>query len=546
MDNGRREREGFDQLGTVRVIQVPSSSTPSPAHRYQRAPSVCQDIEGAAREAKRKYLDSAVSANGSLTRSRDTATETRAQNKEQAGLQERPTKRPRLTEEAEPVSPTPAGSPHTTTSSPVFYNDGRVPSYAHPRGHRRHLGNNSTGSPLVGLGLGITASPAKARISTLNADVTAERSPDPAVGPGPRSMPPPPRPRYSLRGPTTSSPLESGSEEDSPLAGKKVARRPFHSVPRETSRSKGPRTRAAKKTEGSGKKSERVAPSSDPVGTLKLTRSQLDLLEKDKRELQEVNDLLKQSRINPECRTIIQRMRHDLEERIKVRVAPSSHGEQRMLVFQRIRKKLRTCRNSLERFRRNGQLYEESDAHDTTSEDNGMDENPGEGSDDESEEDMPRNRPRRSGIERRDLSTDFVVTGRVSSLRSHSKRAELENLQPSQKDKEPHGHDIQIVVEDTRIAQTSPQTSSSVAHDFLNGDRPEDGAASVEDENEDETTDSDGSDIEYESKGPKVEQSSPIRIPIVSQGASPRIAPPPRAENGENENGNDVIDPFAK
>lgn len=527
MDSGRREREGFDQHGIVRVIPVPSSSASTPTPRHQRAASVFQDIEGAAREAKRKFIDTGINTNDSSPRP---AATTPSQSKEQTDPQHHQSKRPRLTAETDPQSPSPPERFHSTTSSPVYYNGKRVPSFAHPRGHRRHLTNTSPGSPEIGLGLGITASPMREKIARnkLNADEIRK----------PSSIPPPP-PRYSLRGSTNSSPPEGSSLDDSPLGNRKPAKRPCNSVPRETSRNddKCPRTRAALKASGSGTGSHQAVPSSARVTVPKLSSAQQDLLEKDKKELQEFTNLLEDTKINPECLPFLQKISSVLQARIKSRAAFSPTGAEREQIFHTYRKQLRNYRESIERFKKKGEFYTETDGHADTSEDEDASDGPGGDRDEGSEKDMSTKNPKRPGIEMRDLSADFAAARRISSLRARSTALKTRGSPQSQRDKEPDGPGIQVLIGDNGTEQASPSPRASSARaSQSNGAVPEDAAIKeIENEHEDDTTESEGEDIQFEAEVPKVEHCTPIRNPTTIQRASSRNAPLPRAGPGEGE-----------
>lgn len=526
VDSGRREREGFDQHGIVRVIPVPSSSTPTPTLRHQRAASVFQDVEGAAREAKRKR-DSGISVNDSLPRPGVT---TPSHNKEQTDPQHHQSKRPRLIE-ADSQSPSPAGRVQKTTSSPVYYDGRRVPSFALPRGHRRHLTNTSSGSPEIGLGLGITASPNRDKIAR-----------DKVTGYGiqkQNSMPPPP-PRYPLRGPTNFSPLEGSSQDSSPLGTRNPAERPYNSFPRETSRNNDerPRTRAAKKAaqkgSGSGKSSHHARDSSDPKATPKPKLTPDYYLEKDRTEAEEVNKLLKDRKTNRECLPILRDMSDLHIEMIDLKARSGLTATERKRLINLARKRLGRRRNRLEKFKNNRQLCDESDTHTMASEGGNADDGPDEGADESSDEDLPKKNPKRPRMEKRDLLGDFAATCRISSLRAKSGGC-LQNLAG----KGPNGHRIQVVIGDNETEQSSPLARASSARaSQSNGALSEDAATARnenENENENNMTDSDGEDIQFEAEVPKVQHSSPMRIPTAFQRASPQNAPPPGADDGEED-----------
>lgn len=530
VDSGRREREGFDQHGIVRVIPVPSSSTSTPTLRHQRAASVFQDVEGAAKEAKRKFSASGISANDSLARPGAT---TPPQNKEQTDPQHHQSKRPKLTAETDPQSPSPRERFHTTSSSPVYYNGGRVPSFALPRGHRRHLTNTSPGSPEIGLGLGITASPARDKIARdkLTADGIQK----------PSSMPPPPLPRHSLRGPTNSSPLEGSSQDDSPLGTRKPAERPHSSVPRETSRNndKRPRTRAALKASGSGTRSHHARASSDPNATPKPKLTPDYYLEKDRTELKEVRKLLKDRKTNPECLPILRDMSDLHKEMIDLKTRLGLTATERKRLINIARKRLGRRRNRLEKFKNNGQLCDESDAHTITSDGGNAGDGPDEGAHESSDEDLLKKNLKRPRIEKRDLSADFVAARRISSLRAYPTGVKIGDSPQSPKEKEPDGQGFQVLIGDTGAEQASPSARASSARASRSNSVLPGGVATEGNENEAEEnmTESEGEDIQFEAEAPQVEHSSPIRKSTGSKRASPRNAPPLGAEPGVEENG---------
>ncbi|KAJ5390979.1 uncharacterized protein N7496_002047 [Penicillium cataractarum] len=517
VDNGRHAREGFDQHGTVRVIPTPLSLAPSPTPRFQREGSVFQDVEGeAAREAKRKLLDAAISANDSLIGERETSIRTPSRDKE-PDLRERQSKRPRLTEQNDAPSPSPAGSQRETTSGPLFYNDRRAPSFALPRGHRSHPPSNSKSSPEKGLGLGVTASPVKAK--------TAHTK-------GPSSMPPPPLPRYSLRGASNSSPLESSSQDDSPLENRK-SKRLFNSVPREISRDKERRTRANVKASGSSKKSHRASSMSGPTGVSILNKPP-NWAKRDKEELEEIRKLRGGSNTNPECFELLRKMEELHEARLKLKSGSHTDAQERKRLLDNTRRALGHRRGLLQKLKATGELYNDNDVQTTTSE-NFANEGHNRDSDESSEAELPQRRSKRHKAKRQDLSSDTVATRRISSLRAHtqSRRDRLSDVQ-----------DVQVVIDDLGSARVSPNKSLDANDVQSNVADPEDDGMEDcsalrehKDEDDDIMTDSDGGDIEFEEEGLEVEQTSPIHNPSFSQGPSPRKTLALGAEPEDEENG---------
>lgn len=473
VDTGRHAREGFDQHGTVRVIPAPLSSTASPTHRFQREGSAFQDIEGfaarEAQEAKRKFLDTTTGANDSLIGEGETTIRTPSRDKE-PDPRERQSKRPRLTEQNDAPSPSPAGSQRETASGPLFYNDRPAPSYALPRGHRSHPPSNSKSSPEKGLGLGVTASPIKAK--------TAHTK-------GPSSMPPPPLPRYSLRKAAKSSPLESSSQDDSPLENRK-SKRLFNSDPREISYTKGPRTRAAS---GSGKRSHRVTPSRALGGA-----TPQETIELERKELEGVRKLLRGPNTNSQSYKLLREMVKLHEARIQLRNGSYTDADEQKRLLDNNRRALSYRRGLLDRLKESGDLYSKSDVHTTTNE-NFANEGHNGDSDESSEEELPKKRRKSRRIQRRDLSGDNIVTQRISSLRAHtqSRRDRLLDVQG-----------VQVVIDNLGSARISPNKSLAANEPQLNEAHPEDvemedhsALEELQDE-DDDMTDSDGGDVEFD------------------------------------------------
>lgn len=531
MDNGRCEREGFDQRGTVRVIQIPVSSTPSLSHRYQREGSVFQDVEGAAREAKRKFLDAAISANDSLVGARETTIRTPSREEEQPDPRERQSKRLRPSERTDPSSPSPAGIPRETVSSPLFYHNRRVPSFAQPHGHRGHLPNHSNSSPKKGLGLGITASPLRA--TTSNSQVIADGMP------GPSSMPPPPRPRYSLRPPTYSSPLESSSQNNSPLGNMKQAESNASSAPWGATRYSGPRTRASLKTPGSGQRSHHPRSLSVSTGAL-IAHITPDYVERDRRELEEARMLLRSSGTNPECFPLLDEICHLHEEKLEIKANSYTDAHERVRLLGMNRRKLGRRREKLEKLKGSGELYKESDA-DTNTGEGPTNEGVHRDRDESSEEESLKGRTKRRRIERWDLSAESGIAQRISSLRAHTQR---------RKDRLSDVQGVQVVIKDLASNTTSLNKSPGASDSQLNGARsgdaePEERPAldeNQDDDDDDSPTDSDGGDVEFEDEGLEASQNSPFRNHTASQGASPRRTPTLGDGPAEETNGANGVD----
>ncbi|KAF3387706.1 hypothetical protein F1880_001377 [Penicillium rolfsii] len=516
VDSGRREREGFDQHGIVHVIPVPSSSTSTPTLRRQRAASVFQDVEGAAREANRKR-DSGISANDSLTRPGAT---TPPQNKEHIDPQHHPSKRSRLTDLGSPP-PSPAEQVQTTSSSPVFYN-GRVPSFALPPGHRRHVTNTSSGSPELGLGLGITASPSRDNMAKATADGNQN----------PNSMPPPP-PRYTLR----------RSSNSSRLSATKPKERPCNSVPQENSINdfNRPRTRAAQNASGSGIRSHHGTPSSAPKTVTKPGLTTEEYLEKNLNEIREVEKLLNDPKTNPECLTVLQEISDLHKEIITLKAGPG--GKERQRLIGMARKRLSRRRNRLEKFKNNGQFHGVSNVRTSMSEEGDARVGPREGPDDSSDEDLPKKMPKRPRIEKRNLLVDFASTCRVSSL-----RAESGSRPQNVVDKEANGHEIQAVIGNNGTQQDFPSANASSAQSTAAV--PVD-AATEEHENENRigeimTDSSDGEDIEFDAEVFVVQESPHIRYYAASQGDWAQKARTLDAYHGKRKNGEIGVYSIAK
>lgn len=551
MDNGRREREGFDQNGTVRVIQVAPSSTPT--RRAQRASSVFQDIEGAAaREAKRKPCDGERDTNGSPAGTGQIAARNPFQIDRETDMPQGQSKRPRLADDTDAQSPSPAGISKTTKSIPVFYNDMSAPSFAYPRGHRRHLSTTSTGSsPEKGLGLGITASPFK--LIAPKPNVTSNGSP------GPSDMPPPPTAprRRSLRGRTNSPPPQSFLQDDTPLGAEKPQVRKPGSVRGKASSQKFSPTRSSQKIPGSGKESHRTTPSTGGNGVSKKKHSNDEYEERDRKEFQDVKALLKGSKTNPECLPILKEMSDFHEEILRLKADSTFKSGDRYIRLKNVRRNLTRRRVKLELFRRKGELSKEFEVHSTSSEDESTERKTDEGSDEESLADLFIQAPKRPRVEQRDLPADSAVARRISSLRGPSKSAGIGDNRPMHDGETPDGNSLQAVVTDTGSEQVSLPVRTSAAPYFRSPGLALDGPQSqyrIADVSDDPTTDSEGDDIPFEPTGIPFEPSSAMHNSNVAQEPSP-ISRPVEAELAEDASGHGVDttaryvwtrDPFAR
>lgn len=531
MDNGRREREGFDQNGTVRVIQAAPSSTPT--RRAQRASSIFQDIEGvAARVAKRKRCDGERDTNGSTAETGPAAARNPFQIDREMDMSQSQSKGPRLAEDTDSQSPSPAGVSKTTKSIPVFYNDMSAPSFAHPRGHRRHLGTTSTGSsPEKGLGLGITASPI--RPIALNPNVTSNGSPTPGVMP---------HRRRSLRGRPNSPPPLSFLQDDNPLDAEKPKVRKPGSVRGKTSSQKSPQTRSSQKLPGSGKESYRTTPSTGGGHVSKKKHSNDEYKQRDRKEFQEVKYLLKGSKTNPECLPILKEMSDFHKEILRLKANSTLMSGDRYVRLKNVRRNLARRRVKLESFRHKGELSKELEVHSISSEDESTKRKADEESDEESLGDLFIQTPKRSRVEQRDLPADFAVARRISSLRGHSKGAGIGDSRPMRDSETPNVDSLQVVIKDTGSEQVSLPVRTPAVPRFRSPGLHLDSAPSkygIADESDDLGTDSDGGDIPFEPTGIPFEPSSVIHNSNVAQKPSP-ISRPVEAELAEDASGHGV------
>jgi hypothetical protein len=258
--------------------------------------------------------------------------------------------------------------------------------------------------------------------------------------------------------------------------------------------------------------------------------------------------LLRDPKTNPECLIVLREI-SDLHNEITTLKAGSGGRERRRLLGM-ARKRLSRRRKALEKFKSNEQLYDDGDARTITSQEGNAGNGPNEGPDENSDEDLLKKKKnhKRPGIEKRELSADFVAARRISFLRAYSSSVKTGDSPQSQRNKEPDGHGIQVLIGDNGIEQASPSTRASSTRASQSNDAlPEDAAIKEnENENENDTTDSEGEDIQSEAEIPTIKHSSPIRKSTASQRTSPRKAPPPGADPGEEGNGVNGIYSTAK
>jgi hypothetical protein len=222
---------------------------------------------------------------------------------------------------------------------------------------------------------------------------------------------------------------------------------------------------------------------------------------------------------------------------LKTRLGLTATERKRLINIAR--KRLGRRRNRLEKFKNNGQLCDESDAHTITSDGGNAGDGPDEGAHESSDEDLLKKNLKRPRIEKRDLSADFVAARRISSLRAYPTGVKIGDSPQSPKEKEPDGQGFQVLTGDTGAEQASPSARASSARASRSNSVLPEGVATEGNENEAEEnmTESEGEDIQFEAEAPQVEHSSPIRKSTGSQRASPRNAPPLGAEPGAEENG---------
>jgi hypothetical protein len=264
-------------------------------------------------------------------------------------------------------------------------------------------------------------------------------------------------------------------------------------------------------------------------------------MERDRKELEEARILLRGSRTNPECFQLLREMCDLHEAKLRLKAGSYNDAHERTRLLRLNRRALCRRREKLEKLKRSGELYEESDTNTNTGEDPANEGLPRD-REESSEEESLKGRPKRRRIERRDLSAESYVAQRISSLRAHTQR---------RKDRLSDIQGIQVVIQDLGSNKTSRNKSPGASDSQLNGappgnaepeERPALDENQDEDEDDDSPTDSDGGDVEFEDDDLEAPQRFPFRNNPASQEASPRKTLAISDGPGVEANGADGVD----